>query len=93
MCTNLNIERFFSIQVFSPATLPPGPSNPEAETSNQSNTPQGIVGIEMEDYVPMHTHAGPEVHKQPTSEEEEHNPAEYELPQATVKENIYEHIQ
>ena len=47
----------------------------------------------MEDYVPMHTHAGPEVHKQPTSEEEEHNPAEYELPQATVKENIYEHIQ
>lgn len=50
----------------------------------------------MEEYVPMHTpseHAGPEVHKQPASEEEEHNPAEYELPQATVKENIYERIQ
>ena len=91
---NINIEGIFSIQVFSPASLPPGLSNPEAEPSNPNN-PQGTVSIEMEDYVPMHMpseNAGPEVHKQPTSGEE-HNPAEYELPQATAKENIYEHIQ
>lgn len=50
----------------------------------------------MEDYVPMRMpseNAAPEVHKQPTSGEEEQNPAEYEMPQAAVKENIYEHIQ
>lgn len=92
---NIGIKGRFSIQVFSPASLPPGLSNPEADPSNPNNT-QGNVSIEMEDYVPMRMpseNAGPEVHKQPTSGEEEHNPAEYELPQAAVKENIYEHIQ
>ena len=92
---NIGIKGRFSIQVFSPASLPPGLSNPEADPSNLNN-PQGNVSIEMEDYVPMRMpseNAGPEVHKQPTSGEEEHNPAEYELPQAAVKENIYEHIQ
>ena len=96
---NICIKGRFSIQVFSPASLPPGLSNPlsnpEADASNPNN-PQGNVSIEMEDYVPMRMpseNAGPQVHKQPTSGEEEHNPAEYELPQAAVKENIYEHIQ
>ena len=92
MIINTNIEGRFSIQVFSPASLPP---NPEATPSNP-NTPQGTVSIEMEDYVPMRMpseNATPEVHKQLTSGEEEHNPAEYEMPQAAVKENIYEHIQ
>ena len=92
---NIGIKGRFSIQVFSPASLPPGLSNPEADPSNPNN-PQGNVSIEMEDYVPMRMpseNAGPQLHKQPTSGEEEHNPAEYELPQAAVKENIYEHIQ
>ena len=92
---NTNIEGRFSIQVFSPASLPLGPSNPEAKPSNPNDL-QGTVSIEMEDYVPMRMpseNAAPEVHKQPTSGEEEQNPAEYEMPQAAVKENIYEHIQ
>ena len=49
---NIGINGRFSIQVFSPASLPPGLSNPEADPSNPNN-PQGNVSIEMEDYVPM----------------------------------------
>ena len=62
-----------------------------AETSN----PHATVSIEMDDYVPMHT-PSEDTESEVLNEsirEVEHFPAEYELPQTAVKENIYERIQ
>jgi len=68
---------------------------PEQGVEAEASNPHAIVRIEMDDYLPMHTPSEDtesEVLKE-SVREVDHCPAEYELPQTTVRENIYEHIQ